>query len=43
MNDTWTLKEFRGLDRTCEFASIPVEIPLAGIYGGVEFPETPKK
>jgi len=40
---TWTLKEFRGLDQTFEFASVPVQIPLADIYRVVKFPEAMKR
>lgn len=39
---TWTLKDFRGLDCTFEFASIPASVPLADIYRGVKFPEPAK-
>jgi Uma2 family endonuclease len=43
VDDTWTLKEFRGLDRTFEFASVPVEVPVADIYRGVKFSDTMKR
>jgi Uma2 family endonuclease len=36
---TWTLKDFRGLDQTFEFATVPVKTPLADIYSGVKFPQ----
>jgi hypothetical protein len=36
---TWMLKDFRGLEQTLEFASVPAKIPLADIYRGVKFPE----
>ncbi len=35
----WLLTEFRGLEQTFAFTSIPVNIKLADIYRGVEFPE----
>jgi Uma2 family endonuclease len=36
---TWTLRDFRGLDQTFEFATVSVKIPLADIYRGVKFPD----
>jgi Uma2 family endonuclease len=42
-NGSWVLTVFEGLTQTFAFVSIPVRIPLAEIYGGVEFPEQPKK
>ncbi len=38
---TWVLTEFEGLGTTFEFASVSARVPLAEIYRGVEFPETP--
>ncbi len=40
-DDTWVLTEYSGLAQTFAFATIPVQIPLAEIYRGVEFPENP--
>jgi Uma2 family endonuclease len=40
-DDSWLLTEFAGLDKTFVFASVPVRIPLAEIYRGVELPENP--
>jgi Uma2 family endonuclease len=39
---TWTLRDFRGLDQTFEFVTVPVQIPLADIYRGVKFPDVAK-
>jgi len=38
-NGDWLMTEFRGLDKTLAFMSIPVQIALADIYRGVEFRE----
>jgi Uma2 family endonuclease len=38
-NGDWLMTEFRGLEQTFAFTSIPVKIALADIYRGVEFPE----
>ena len=38
-NGDWLMTEFRGLEQTLAFTSIPVKIALADIYRGVEFPE----
>jgi Uma2 family endonuclease len=38
-DDSWLLTEFADLAKTFEFSSVPVRIPLAEIYRGVEFPE----
>ena len=42
-DDSWLLTEFADLARTFEFSSVPVRIPLAEIYRGVEFPEQPPR
>jgi Uma2 family endonuclease len=41
-DDTWTLKEYRGLDQKFEVASVPAKIPLTDIYRGIKFPEATK-
>ena len=38
-NDSWRLTEFPDPAGTFEFASVPVRVPLAEIYRGVEFPD----
>ncbi len=38
---SWQRTSFEGLAETFAFASVPVQIPLAEIYRGVTFPETP--
>ena len=38
-NGDWLMTEFRGLDQTLAFISVPVKIALADIYRGVEFPK----
>jgi Uma2 family endonuclease len=42
-NGSWVLTTFTGLSSTFEFASVPVRIPMAEIYRGVEFPEKPSR
>ena len=37
------MTEFRGLEQTLAFTSIPVKIALADIYRGVEFPENARR
>jgi Uma2 family endonuclease len=36
---TWPRTEFSGISQTFAFSTIPVQIPLAEIYRGVEFPK----
>jgi len=38
-NGDWLMTEFRGLEQTLAFTSIPVQIALADAYRGVTFPE----
>jgi Uma2 family endonuclease len=38
---SWVLTEFAGLSSTFAFISVPVQIPMAEIYAGVEFPANP--
>ncbi|CAN5184617.1 Uma2 family endonuclease [soil metagenome] len=38
---SWALISFVGLTATMELTSVPVRVPLADIYAGVTFPETP--
>lgn len=40
-DDSWLLTEFSDLTQTFAFGSIPVQVALADIYRGVEFPEPP--
>ena len=40
-DDTWVLTAFSDLSQTFAFGAIPVQIALAEIYRGVNFPETP--
>ena len=40
-DDTWMLTVFDDLTETFDFGSIAAPIPLADIYRGVTFPETP--
>jgi Uma2 family endonuclease len=40
---SWALVSFVGLDATLTFATIHAEIPLADVYAGVEFPQTPAR
>ena len=40
-DDTWVLTVFSDLTETFDFGSIAAPIPLAEIYRGVKFPETP--
>ena len=39
-DDTWLLTVFSGLSQTFAFAAVPVQIPLAEIYRGLEILET---
>ena len=39
-DDDWTLTVFSDMTQTFAFGTIPVQIPLAEIYRGVEFPES---
>ena len=39
-DDTWLLTVFSGLSQTFAFAAVPVQIPLAEIYRGLELLET---
>jgi hypothetical protein len=36
---SWTRTDVEGLDREFAFATVPVRVPLADIYAGVDFPE----
>jgi hypothetical protein len=38
----WNMQPSIGLDATARFESIGIEIPLAEIYAGVEFPDPDK-
>jgi len=38
---SWALVSFVGLEATLALTSVPVQVPLADIYAGVEFTETP--
>jgi Uma2 family endonuclease len=38
---SWALVSFVGLAATLAFTSVPARIPLADVYAGVTFPETP--
>jgi Uma2 family endonuclease len=40
-DNTWTKTEFSDMALTLAFSTIPVRIPLAEIYRGVEFPAKP--
>ena len=40
-DDTWVLTVLTGLTGELTFATVPVKIPLADIYRGIEFPPTP--
>jgi Uma2 family endonuclease len=40
---SWALVSFVELAATLAFTSIPVRIPLAEVYAGVTFPETPRQ
>ena len=40
-DETWVLTEFSAAASTFEFASVPVQVPMAEIYRGVEFPANP--
>jgi Uma2 family endonuclease len=40
-DESWLLTEFKGLDQTFAYATIPVKIPLAEIYAGVTLPDIP--
>ena len=42
-DDTWVLTTFGDLAGTFELGTIAARIPLAEIYRGVEFPETPSR
>ncbi len=42
-DDSWVLTEISDPAGTLAFTSVPVQIPLAEIYRGVEFPETPSR
>jgi hypothetical protein len=42
-DDTWVLAAFSELAQTFEFGSVAAPIPLAEIYRGVQFPETPSR
>ena len=42
-DDTWVLTAFNELTETFDFGSIAAPIPLAEIYRGVQFPETPSR
>jgi Uma2 family endonuclease len=41
-DDTWVLTVFSGLDQIFPFGTLPVQVALAEIYRGVEFPENPE-
>lgn len=38
---SWALVSFVGLEAVLALTSVPVQVPLADIYAGVEFPEPP--
>ena len=38
---TWVFTSFVGMDAVLALTSVPVQVPLADLYAGVEFPETP--
>jgi Uma2 family endonuclease len=40
-DDTWVLTVLTGLTGDLTFATVPVQIPLADIYRGIDFPPTP--
>ena len=42
-DDTWVLTTFSGLTATFDFGFLAAPIPLAEIYRGVQFPETPNR
>ena len=42
-NGDWLLTTVTGLDKEMALTSVPVQIPLADVYAGVEFPETPPR
>jgi Uma2 family endonuclease len=39
----WRLTAFDDLSQALELASVPVRVPLAEVYRGVTFPETPSR
>ncbi len=41
-DESWNLTAFTGNSSVFEFASIPVRVPLADVYRGVELPENPE-
>ena len=38
-DENWLLTAFSELEKTFEFASVAVKIPMAEIYGGITFPD----
>ena len=42
-DESWALVSFVGREATLAFTSVPVQIPLADVYAGVEFPEPPPR
>jgi Uma2 family endonuclease len=40
---TWGYTSFVGLEAVLALTSVPVQVPLADIFAGVEFPETPPR
>lgn len=42
-DNTWLLTTYSGVSQTFAFATIPAQVPLAEIYRGVAFPETPSR
>ncbi len=38
---TWGYTSFVGLEAVLAFSSVPVQVPLADLYAGVEFPDPP--
>lgn len=39
----WLLTTAAGLDATFAFATVPAAVPLADVYAGVTFPESPRR
>jgi Uma2 family endonuclease len=42
-NESWVLTVFKDASRPFEFASVPVRVPLAEVYRGVELPAEPPR
>ena len=40
-DESWVLNVFDNMANTFAFGSVEVQVPLATIYDGVEFPENP--